>query len=27
MDGLELSTEKLDLAAPGRGDFTIEPFS
>jgi hypothetical protein len=26
MDGLEISTDKLDLAAPNRGDLTIEPF-
>src|SRR6202030_4300248 len=24
MDGLEISTDKLDLAAPGRGDFITE---
>jgi hypothetical protein len=27
MDGLEISTDKLDLAAPDHGDLTIEPFS
>jgi len=26
MDGLELSTDKLDLAAPDRGDLTTECF-
>ena len=26
MDGLELSTDKLDLAAPGRDDFTLSDF-
>jgi len=27
MDGLEISTDKLDLATPDRGDLTIEQFS
>ena len=27
MDGLEISTDKLDLAAPDRGDLIIEQFS
>ena len=26
MDGLEISTDKLDLAAPDRGDLTTECF-
>jgi len=26
MDGLELSTDKLDLAAPDRGDLTLSDF-
>jgi hypothetical protein len=26
MDGLELSTDKRDLAAPDRGDLTTEPI-
>jgi hypothetical protein len=27
MDGLEISTDKLDLAAPDRGDLITESFS
>jgi len=27
MDGLELSTEKLDLAAPDSRDLITDPFS
>jgi len=27
MDGLEISTDKLDLAAPDRGDPITESFS
>jgi hypothetical protein len=27
LDGLKLSTDKLDLAAPDRGDLTTSSFS